>query len=97
VGNVYRWRLEGVDGDWEGFAEKYRMVDEPADEMLFCFRLGPVELQACGRFESAIVTDGKVHRETVHLKGDRIWLRQSASSSPAVTGRKSAPTSLSPT
>jgi len=90
VGNLYRWRLDGVDGDWEAWAEKYRLI-EAVQDVVFRFVLGEVEIEAAGRFASDVSADGLVHRETVCAKGDRIWLRQSGSNSRTATGRNSAP------
>lgn len=79
VGNLYRWSLEGIDGNWKGYAQKYRL-DEPVDEVELRFFLAPegvldFEMQGTGFFMSALITDGTVHRETVRMKGTRLWLQ----------------------
>lgn len=74
VGNLYRWKIEGQDGEWRAEAQKYRLNEE-ADEWEFCFFIGELAIGAIGRFVTVPTIDGAVHRDSVHLEGARIWLQ----------------------
>lgn len=73
IGNLYRWSLEGQDGDWRATAAKYWLV-EKGEEMEFQFFLDQLELRGTGRITTKVVTDGNRYRETVEVKGNKIWV-----------------------
>lgn len=77
VGNLYRWSLEGRDGDWIATAKKYRLTEE-ATEFEFRFFLGELEIEGTGSITTEVITDGNVYRDSVGVKGSRIWITQPA-------------------
>lgn len=80
VGNVYRYRLSGVDGDWTAEAQKYRLTEDwgvGESEFRFFVEVGgkvALELHGTGQFFGEMTADGAVHRDTVKLKGTRLTL-----------------------
>jgi hypothetical protein len=81
IGVLYGWQLSGSDGSWAASAVKHRFSEGFAGgevELRFCLvaRDAPrVELRGRGEMFSPYVADGKVHRETVLVKGESLWLQ----------------------
>lgn len=74
IGNLYRWKLEGVDGKWKATAVKYRLAEQVSGDVEFCFLLGQLEIRAVGQFFTDCLADNEVHREPVEIRGSHVWI-----------------------
>ncbi len=75
IGNIYRWRFEGLAGDWEAQAIKYRIEEDATGDIELSFFLGQNEIHAVGQFMGDVLPDGVMHREPVRLKGQEVEFR----------------------
>jgi hypothetical protein len=76
VGLLFRWKVNGFDGRWDGSAVKHRFdagFDQGEVEFRFQLEGLPFELRGFGHVRGQI-SDGATHHEPVDLKGTRLWV-----------------------